>query len=63
MERGLLAPLSPKEEMALLRISLGSADVEDVHVQRLVKLGLVHREPSGLQLTEHGKKRLDGFQR
>jgi hypothetical protein len=58
MERGLLAPLSPNEEMALRRIFHGSTQVADVHVQRLVRLALIQRGRLGLQLTELGKQRL-----
>jgi hypothetical protein len=61
MERGLLAPLSPNEEMALRRISHGSPQVADVHVQRLMRLALIQRQPLGLQLTELGKQRLAGM--
>ena len=58
MERGLLAPLSPNEEVALRRISLGSIDIADAHLQRLVMLALIQRGPSGPHLTELGKQRL-----
>ena len=68
MERGLLAPLSPNEEMALRRISHGSTQtshgstqIADVHVQRLMRLALIQGGPSGLQLTELGKQRLAGM--
>ena len=61
MERGLLAPLSPNEEMALRRIALGSAGVADVHAQRLIRLKLVDKLTSGLCLTDLGKRRLAGM--
>ena len=61
MERGLLAPLSPNEEMALRRVSHGSTQIADVHVQRLMRLALIQGGPSGLQLTELGKQRLAGM--
>jgi hypothetical protein len=58
MERGLLAPLSPNEEMALRRISRGSTQVSDVYALRLIKLALIQQEPMGFQLTELGRERL-----
>jgi hypothetical protein len=58
MERGLLAPLSPNEEMALRRISQGSTEVADGHLQRLMRLALVQQGPLGARLTEIGKQRL-----
>jgi hypothetical protein len=66
MERGLLAPLSPNEEMALRRISHGSTQtrstqIADLHVQRLMRLALIQVGPLGLQLTELGKQRLAGM--
>ena len=66
MERGLLAPLSPNEEVALRRISNGSAEtqstpVADLHVQRLMRLALIQVGPLGLQLTDLGKQRLAGM--
>lgn len=61
MERGLLAPLSPNEEMALRRISLGSAEIADSHLQRLASLALIEHGSSGPCLTELGKQRLAGL--
>src|SRR5262245_9675022 len=61
MERGLLAPLSPNEELALRRIAQGSTEVPDVYSRRLVRLALIKRDLSGLRLTELGKKRLAGL--
>ena len=61
MERGLLAPMSPNEEMALRRISLGSTEIADGHLQRLTKLALIQQGPSGPYLTELGKQRLEGL--
>ena len=58
MERGLLAPLSPNEETALRRISLGSTDIAEGHFQRLVRLALIQQGPAGPHLTELGKQRL-----
>ena len=61
MERGLLAPLSPNEEMALRRISHGSTQIADVHIQRLMALALIPEGPLGLQATELGEQRLAGM--
>ena len=58
MERGLLAPLSPNEEVALRRISIGSTEIADAHLQRLVMLALIQQGPSGPHLTELGRQRL-----
>jgi len=61
MERALLAPLSPNEELALRRIAQGSTEVPDVYSRRLARLALIKKDLSGLQLTELGKKRLAGL--
>ena len=61
MERGLLAPLSPNEEMALRRISYGSTRIAYVHIQRLMALALIQEGPLGVQITELGQQRLAGM--
>ena len=61
MERGLLAPLSPNEELALRRIAQGSREVPDTYSERLVRLALIEQDLSGLRLTALGKKRLAGL--
>lgn len=61
MERGLLAPLSAREENALRRIFHGSPQIADVHKQRLMVLGLIREGPLGLQITELGEHRLTGL--
>ena len=61
MDRGLVAPLSPNEEIALRSVAYGSVDVSARHVQRLIKLALVTSEKSGLRLTEVGARRLRGL--
>ena len=61
MERGMLAPLSPNEELALRRIARGSTDVPNTYRRRLVILALIEQDLSGLRLTELGKKRLAGL--
>jgi hypothetical protein len=61
MERGLLAALSPNEEIALRRISRGSTDIADGHLQRLTRLALIQQGSLGPLLTELGKQRLSGM--
>ena len=61
MERGMLAPLSPNEEVALRRVALGSTDGSNTYSQRLVILALIEQDVSGLRLTELGRKRLAGL--
>ena len=61
MDRGLLAPLSPNEEIALRRISHASTRIADVHIQRLMALALIREGPLGLQVTELGEQRLAGM--
>jgi hypothetical protein len=60
MPRGLLAPLSPKEETTLRRIALGIADPPSLpagDVIRLKQLDLVQDANDTLQLTATGKQR------
>jgi hypothetical protein len=58
MDRGLRAPLSPNEEIALRRVAYGSIDVASHHADRLLKLALVERHASGLRLTIAGMQRV-----
>ena len=61
MERGLLAPLSPNEEVTLRRISQGSAQSRSLRegdVVRLKKLNLIEERRTGLALTAIGQKRI-----
>ena len=58
MDRGLVVPLSPNEEIALRRVAHGSVDVSARHADRLVKLALITADTSGLRLTEIGRRRL-----
>jgi hypothetical protein len=58
VDRGLLAPLSPNEEIALRRVANGRFDVAARHAERLIKLALVKRGASGLRLTSVGVQRL-----
>ena len=59
-DRGLLAPLSPDEEVTLRRVALGIANPVDLPVRdvgRLKSLLLIEDYPAGLRLTPAGKKR------
>ncbi|WP_428672015.1 hypothetical protein [Reyranella sp.] len=61
MVRGLRAPLSPREESALLRVAQGNAgahDVADEYFRRLVLLELVQEIDGKLVLTELGRERV-----
>ena len=58
MDRGLVVPLSPNEEIALRRVAHGSLDVSVRHANRLIKLALIAGDDSGLRLTEMGRRRL-----
>jgi hypothetical protein len=62
MTGGLLAPLSPPEEIALRRIAHGSLAVVDAKVaSRLVALALIQRTSTGLRLTPLGRLRFDAL--
>jgi hypothetical protein len=59
-DRGLLAPLSPHEEVTLRRVALGialPADLPAKDIERLKALILVEEHGIGLRLTSVGKKR------
>jgi hypothetical protein len=59
-DRGLLAPLSPHEEVTLRRVALGIANPSDLparDVERLKSLLLIEEFSAGLRLTPIGKKR------
>jgi hypothetical protein len=59
-DRGLLAPLSPHEEVTLRRVALGIANPVDLparDVERLKCLLLIEDCRVGLRLTPAGKKR------
>jgi hypothetical protein len=59
-DRGLLAPLSPHEEVTLRRVALGIAQPRELpakDVERLKALVLVEEHGGGLRLTPVGKKR------
>jgi hypothetical protein len=58
MDRGLVVPLSPNEEIALRRVAHGSVDVSARHADRLIRLALITADNAGLRLTEIGRRRL-----
>jgi hypothetical protein len=58
--RGILAPLSPNEEITLRRVALGfgaRARLPIQHVQRLESLTLIEEADGVLRLTELGMQR------
>jgi hypothetical protein len=58
--RGLLAPLSPHEEVTLRRVAIGIAKAADLparDVERLKALMLIEQNGGGLQLTPVGRER------
>jgi hypothetical protein len=61
MSSGLLAPLSPQEEIALRRIAHGSFVVDAKPTSRLIDLALVQRAGSGLRLTPLGRLRFNSL--
>ena len=61
MTSGLLAPLSPQQEIALRRIAHGSLVVDAQVASTLVALALVERTNGGLRLTPLGRLRLDAL--
>lgn len=61
MSRGLLAPLSPKEEIALRRIAYGSFVVDAQAASRLIALALIEATGSGMRLTPLGRLRFNAL--
>lgn len=61
MTGGLLAPLSPQEEIALRRVAHGSFVVEASTASRLIALALVERTSRGLRLTPLGRLRFNAL--
>ena len=60
MERGLRAPLSPNEELALRHVATGLAHPTSAstgNLERLKKLGLVVQVDGELRLTATGRDR------
>jgi hypothetical protein len=61
MDRGLLVPLSPNEELTLRRVALGFADPKDLRASdlaRLLTLALIEGDAGGLRVTRLGLRRL-----
>lgn len=64
--RGMLAPLSPNEEITLRRVALGFGVPDRLppqHVDRLVNLALVEQVDGALRLTELGLQRYASLER
>lgn len=61
MTGGLLAPLSPQEEIALRRIAHGSFVVDAQAASRLIALALIQRTSGGLRLTPLGRLRFNAL--
>lgn len=62
--KGLLAQLSPNEEVALRRVALGIGDgVARHHVRRLHSLDLIDGEGPLCQLTLLGRQRFEALPR
>ena len=64
--RGILAPLSPNEEITLRRIALGFGARDGraaKDVRRLTQLALVEEWEGGLRLTELGLQRYASLER
>jgi hypothetical protein len=57
MKTGLLAPLSPQEEVTLRRVAHGSVALDASVVSKLLRLALIERTRSGLRLTPLGQLR------
>jgi hypothetical protein len=61
MDRNLVAPLSPNEEVTLRRVAYGIAKSDDLqpsHLMRLKKLALIEDRGGALVITVVGKQRL-----
>ena len=66
MERGLIAPLSPHEEITLRRIALGISKAEFLpgrDVAHLIRLRLVDEDDGSLSVTALGRERYQGLPR
>jgi len=64
--RGILAPLSPHEEITLRRVALGFGlrdYLPSQHIQRLEQLALVEEVDGLLRLTEVGLQRYASLER
>jgi hypothetical protein len=64
--RGILAPLSPHEEITLRRVALGFGcrdNLPALHIQRLEQLALIEEADGTLRLTELGLQRYASLER
>ena len=64
--RGILAPLSPHEEITLRRVALGfglPGQLPSQHVRRLEQLALIEVADGTYRLTELGLQRYAGLER
>ena len=61
MSRGLLAPLSPTEEIALRRIAYGSFIVDAQAASKLIALALIETTSGGMRLTPLGRLRFNAL--
>jgi hypothetical protein len=64
--RGILAPLSPNEEITLRRVALGFGARDRLvpqHVRRLQQLALIEEADGVLRLTELGLQRYASLER
>jgi hypothetical protein len=64
--RGILAPLSPHEEITLRRVALGFGRRDHLplqHIQRLEQLALIEEAEGVLRLTELGLQRYASLER
>ena len=61
MDRGLVAPLSPNEEITLRRVAHGVVEVKTLlpaHLSRLKNLALIEELAGALSVTDLGQQRL-----
>jgi len=61
MDRGLVAPLSPNEEVTLRRVAYGVVKAKRLqlaHLTRLKSLALIEDHDGALSLTAMGRQRL-----
>ena len=64
--RGILAPLSPHEEITLRRVALGFGRRDHLpsqHIRRLEQLALIEEADGTLRLTELGLQRYASLER
>jgi hypothetical protein len=64
--RGILAPLSPHEEITLRRVALGFGRRDHLpsqHTRRLEQLALIEEADGALRLTELGLQRYASLER